>query len=367
MPITLQGTTVVTWTYEDESGNNSTQTQNVVVTDTEAPVPDQVSLPDITDQCQVSSLMVPTASDNCNGAVTVSHDVVLPITQQGITVVTWTYEDEAGNSSKQTQNVIVEDTTAPELISDLDTDFTVYCHQVPEIPNLVFEDNCDMEVQIEYVQNETISGEGYQIERFWIASDSKGNEERVEQNITVLPTQINTDDSIAVCITETYLDLYEKIKGEAGNGTWESQSSSVHINGSVINPSTLPIGTHTFTYTEQAGMCTNQVVIEVEVEDSCRTDRASRIEVSKVLTPNEDGHNDYFIVEGPDAHGNKISLMVFDRWGQQVYKSDDYQNDWSATRGNNQGRLSSGTYFYVIQVSDTNTEPIKGSIYIGTK
>lgn len=367
LPITLQGTTVVTWTYEDESGNNSTQTQNVVVTDTEAPVPDQVSLPDITDQCQVSSLMVPTASDNCNGAVTVSHDVVLPITQQGITVVTWTYEDEAGNSSKQTQNVIVEDTTAPELISDLDTDFTVYCHQVPEIPNLVFEDNCDMEVQIEYVQNETISGEGYQIERFWIASDSKGNEERVEQNITVLPTQINTDDSIAVCITETYLDLYEKIKGEAGNGTWESQSSSVHINGSVINPSTLPIGTHTFTYTEQAGMCTNQVVIEVEVEDSCRTDRASRIEVSKVLTPNEDGHNDYFIVEGPDAHGNKISLMVFDRWGQQVYKSDDYQNDWSATRGNNQGRLSSGTYFYVIQVSDTNTEPIKGSIYIGTK
>ena len=367
LPITTQGNTVVIWTYEDAAGNTSTQTQNVIIDDADAPVPDQANLPDIADECEVSSLTAPTATDNCSSAVTVSHDAVLPITQQGTTVITWTYEDEAGNTSTQTQHVIVEDTMAPELISALDMDLTVYCNEVPEIPNLVFEDNCDMEVQIEYGQNETISGEGYQIERFWIASDAKGNEERVEQNITVLPMQINTDDNIAVCITETYLDLYEKIEGEAGNGIWESQSSSVNINGSVIDPSTMEIGTYTFTYTEQAGMCVNQVVVEVRVEDACGMDEASRMEVSKLLTPNDDGHNDYFIVEGSDTDGNKISLMVFDRWGQQVYKSDDYENDWNGTRGNNQGKLSSGTYFYVIQVLNSNTKPIKGSIYIGTK
>ena len=367
LPITQQGTTVVTWSFEDESGNSSTQTQNVIIEDIEAPVPNQVDLPDVVDSCEVSSLTAPTATDNCNGSVTVSHDAVLPITQQGITVVTWTYEDESGNSSTQTQNVIIEDTTAPELISELDMELTVYCNEVPEIPNPVFEDNCDMEVQIEYGQNETISGEGYQIERFWIASDSKGNEERVEQNITVLPTQINTDDNIAVCITETYLDLYEKIEGEAGDGIWEPQNGSVSLNGSIIDPSTMEVGKYAFTYTEQAGMCANQVVVEVEVEDGCRTDSTSKVEVSKVLTPNGDGQNDYFIVGGSDTYGNKISVMVFDRWGQQVYKSDDYQNDWSATKGNNQGRLSSGTYFYVIQVSGTKMAPIKGSIYIGTK
>lgn len=367
LPITAQGTTVVTWSYENGAGNISTQTQNVIVEDTSAPVLDQASLPDIISECEVSSLTSPTATDNCSGVVTATHDAVLPITKQGTTVVTWTYEDGAGNTSTQTQNVIIEDTTAPGLISELDIELTVYCNEVPEIPNLVFEDNCDMEVQIEYGQNETISDDGYLIERYWIASDAKGNEERVEQNITVLPTQISTDDKIAVCITETYLDLYQKIEGEAGDGIWESQSSSVSLNGSVIDPSTMEVGSYTFTYTEHAGMCTNQVVVEVEVEDVCGTDGTLKMGGSKVLTPNDDGHNDYFIVEGPDTDGNKISLMVFDRWGQQVYKSDDYQNDWSGTKGNNQGRLSSGTYFYVIQVLNSNTKPIKGSIYIGTK
>ncbi len=38
LPITAQGTTVVTWTYADAQGNVSTQTQNVVITDTTAPV-----------------------------------------------------------------------------------------------------------------------------------------------------------------------------------------------------------------------------------------------------------------------------------------------------------------------------------------
>ncbi|WP_187289866.1 gliding motility-associated C-terminal domain-containing protein [Flagellimonas ruestringensis] len=367
LPITQQGTTVVTWTYEDVAGNTSTQTQHVIIADTEAPVPDQASLADIADECKISSLTAPTATDNCSSAVTVSHDAVLPITQQGTTVVTWTYEDEAGNTSTQTQHVIVEDTMAPELISALDTDLTVYCNQVPEIPNLVFEDNCDIEVQIEYGQNETILGEGYQIERYWIASDSNGNEKRVEQHITVLPTQISTDENISVCITKTHLDLYQKIEGEAGSGTWESQNENINLDGSVINPSTLSMGTYTFTYTEQVGMCANQVVVEVSVEEGCNPDREARIEVSKVLTPNEDGHNDYFIVDGPDTHGNNISLMVFDRWGQQVYQSDDYQNDWGATQGNTQGKLFSGTYFYVIQVLDSKKEPIRGSIYIGTK
>lgn len=112
-------------------------------------------------------------------------------------------------------------------------------------------------------------------------------------------------------------------------------------------------------------MCANQVVVEISVKDDCDMDGELRIEVSKVLTPNEDGHNDYFIVGGSDTYGEKISLVVFDRWGQQVYKSEDYKNDWNATQGNNP--LSSGTYFYVIQVLHTKIGPIKGSIYIGTK
>jgi hypothetical protein len=58
-------TTVVTWTYNDGNGNTSTQTQNVVINDTTAPVASVASLADVTAQCSVTSLVAPTATDNC--------------------------------------------------------------------------------------------------------------------------------------------------------------------------------------------------------------------------------------------------------------------------------------------------------------
>lgn len=105
-PIATQGTTVVTWTYDDGAGNVTTQTQNVIINDQTNPVPDLVSLPDLNDQCEVISLIAPTATDNCAGTITGTHDAILPITASGTTVVTWTFDDGNGNLSTQTQNVV---------------------------------------------------------------------------------------------------------------------------------------------------------------------------------------------------------------------------------------------------------------------
>ncbi|MCK8482069.1 hypothetical protein, partial [Psychroserpens algicola] len=64
------------------------------VVDTTAPTPDAASLSDITAECEVTSLTAPTATDNCGGTVTVSHDATLPISGEGTTtIVTWTYDD----------------------------------------------------------------------------------------------------------------------------------------------------------------------------------------------------------------------------------------------------------------------------------
>ncbi len=112
-PINTQGTTVVTWTYDDGNGNTSTQTQNVVIDDITPPNPDMFFLDDVVAQCEVNYLTAPTATDNCGGLVTVTRDVVIPISTQGTTVVTWTYEDQYGNTSTQTQNVVIDDTQAP--------------------------------------------------------------------------------------------------------------------------------------------------------------------------------------------------------------------------------------------------------------
>ena len=61
----------------------------------------------ITSECSVTNLTAPTATDNCAGAITGTHNASLPITVQGTTVVTWTYSDGNGNTSTQTQNVVI--------------------------------------------------------------------------------------------------------------------------------------------------------------------------------------------------------------------------------------------------------------------
>jgi hypothetical protein len=100
---------------------NVTLTADVAVmayfaVDDVAPVPDNAELADVTAECEVTTLVAPNATDNAVGNVTGTHDAVLPITTQGTTVVTWTYDDGNGNTTTQTQNVVIEDVTPPSLM-----------------------------------------------------------------------------------------------------------------------------------------------------------------------------------------------------------------------------------------------------------
>ncbi|MHC0442622.1 hypothetical protein, partial [Flavobacterium sp. 3-210] len=109
-PITAQGTTVVTWTFDDGNGNTSTANQNVILDDVTAPI--VPILADVTGECSVTPT-APTTTDNCAGTITGTTTTVFPITAQGTTVVTWTFDDGNGNTSTANQNVILDDVTAP--------------------------------------------------------------------------------------------------------------------------------------------------------------------------------------------------------------------------------------------------------------
>ena len=70
--------------------------------------------------------------------------------------------------------------------------------------------------------------------------------------------------------------------------------------------------------------------------------------IPNVVTPNGDGKNDLFFIQGllPES-----SLTLFNRWGQQVYSNDNYTNDWNGE--NNAGeKLTEGTYYYILTLSD---------------
>ncbi|WP_343667646.1 gliding motility-associated C-terminal domain-containing protein [Chitinophaga sp.] len=79
--------------------------------------------------------------------------------------------------------------------------------------------------------------------------------------------------------------------------------------------------------------------------------------VSNVVTPNGDGKNDYFYIRNLDEYQNS-KLYIFNRWGAQIYYSNNYQNDWKGTG------LAEGTYYYKIELH-TGTNPDQYTTYKG--
>ena len=76
------------------------------------------------------------------------------------------------------------------------------------------------------------------------------------------------------------------------------------------------------------------------------------------FSPNGDGINDAFTITGLNTFDGH-TLYVYNRWGNLVLQSEDYQNDW---RGTWQGSdLPSGIYFYVLQL-EGEAEPRSGSV-----
>ena len=176
-----KGTTTVVWTVTDNSGNTNTCSFDVIVNDSEKPVADIASLPDVVAQCEVTSLSVPTATDNCS-AVSVSNDASLPINTQGTTVVTWTYTDAVGNTSTQTQNVVITDNTAPVADIASLSDVVAQC-EVTSLTAPTATDNCSA-VSVTNDASLPINTQGTTVVT-WIYTDAIGNTSTQTQNVIV--------------------------------------------------------------------------------------------------------------------------------------------------------------------------------------
>ncbi|TDO23585.1 Ig-like domain-containing protein [Sediminibacterium goheungense] len=79
------------------------------------------------------------------------------------------------------------------------------------------------------------------------------------------------------------------------------------------------------------------------------------------FSPNRDGVNDNFVITRP--FNTNISLEIFNRWGNRVYRDDNYQNNWGG-RGNQPNRilgdeLPDGTYYYIVLATDKGTGAVR--------
>ncbi|QRM88124.1 T9SS type B sorting domain-containing protein [Lacinutrix sp. WUR7] len=90
------------------------------------------------------------------------------------------------------------------------------------------------------------------------------------------------------------------------------------------------------------------------------------ITVYNGISPNGDGKNDVFIIEGVQLFRN--TLKIYNRWGRTVYDVENYKNDWNGITNKkvlvgDSKKLPVGTYFYVLNLHDENKE-YAGWLYI---
>jgi hypothetical protein len=98
--------TVVNWSFTDNSGNTFTQPQQIIILpDSSGPVPLVADLPEIVDYCDVQQPEAPVATDACDGAINGVPNITFPIVDENVNEIIWTYEDSSGNSISQTQKV----------------------------------------------------------------------------------------------------------------------------------------------------------------------------------------------------------------------------------------------------------------------
>ncbi|RYJ42994.1 Adhesin AidA-related protein [Flavobacterium beibuense] len=190
---TAQGTYTITWTYNDGNGNITTQTQTVIVDDITAPVANVATLPTVTVECNVPAGMItaPTATDNCAGTVTATTTDPLTYTAQGTYTITWIYNDGNGNTTTQTQTVVVDDTTAP--VADVINlpEIVNYCGVMSdEIPVPTATDNCAGVLNATTTDPLDYTEVGTYVIT-WTYDDGNGNTTSQTQTVTVEESPLN--------------------------------------------------------------------------------------------------------------------------------------------------------------------------------
>ena len=97
----------------------------------------------------------------------------------------------------------------------------------------------------------------------------------------------------------------------------------------------------------------------LENMNSCCKQRNTKLICSdspNVITPNNDGINDY--LQFKTSKEINLNLTVFNRWGNLVYSSKNYKNNWNG----NAEKLNEGVYFYIL--TDENKNVCKSYLHI---
>ena len=76
------------------------------------------------------------------------------------------------------------------------------------------------------------------------------------------------------------------------------------------------------------------------------------IYIPNAFSPNGDGHNDLFRIFGIGI--KKITLTIYDRWGEIVYSTNNNLPNWNGKKNGVGKNCDGGNYVYVVNLTDKN-------------
>jgi len=191
-----------TWKSTDCCQNSDSQSQTIIVVDTQPPIFHGVPADVTVEIDKIPKAATVTATDDSDiysdPQVTYKEDKIGGLCPNNYSLIrTWTATDSCGNTGSRTQTVHVQDTTPP-VLKGVPADVTKQCaFDVPIPADVTATDNSGdiIKVTLSIVQTPGTCSNRFELRRTWTGTDSCGNVATASQLITIFD---NTAPIVAV-------------------------------------------------------------------------------------------------------------------------------------------------------------------------
>jgi len=372
------GVTVQTYEVTDLSGNTATCSFNVEIL--ESPSQANILTPD-TEFCDTTSIVLEAdpatfgtgewvlGSGGGNFNNPFSNITGVNNMNYGANVFVW--EISSANCGSSTDTVVVTVYEEPSLANTqdilylcTDTSLNISANQ----PNIGIGTWGDVNGNVSFLSNNSPNTLAYNFAGGWnyltwtisngncpTNSDTLGVFNKLETEIYTGDTTVCAGDDVVLYATESpqgVNSIWYVIDGVAdfensSNGTTLVYNLGGGENIIVYGQNHPVCGTTLDTITVTVGLCGEYNPV-----------------IPTVITPNNDGVNDLFVIENLSILYPDNEVKIVNRWGGLVFESKGYSEPWDGTKMNEGEPLPMGSYFYRIMLNDNEGTEITGPISI---